>query len=156
MAILYAYNWEDIELGNIFETDNIDLTAVEIRKFASKFDPQPYHLDRELADVSLFGGLCASGWHVCALMMKLVSDRLAKDRIPLLGTNHVPILRWHSPVFEGDRISASITFKKKIKPKRDSDHGIVVSDIVVKNQNNKNVMVLTMNLMIAKRVQRNV
>ncbi len=152
MATLSANNWEDIKLGIDFETDSINLTAVEIRNFASKFDPQPYHLDRDLAEASLFGGLCASGWHVCALMMKLVSDRLAQDRIPLLGSNHVPVLRWYLAVFEGDRISASITFKKKIKPKRKSNHGIIVSDIVVKNQNSKKVMVLTMNLMIAKNV----
>jgi len=152
LATLSANNWEDIKLGIDFETDSINLTAVEIRNFASKFDPQPYHLDRDLAEASLFGGLCASGWHVCALMMKLVSDRLAQDRIPLLGSNHVPVLRWYLAVFEGDRISASITFKKKIKPKRKSNHGIIVSDIVVKNQNSKKVMVLTMNLMIAKNV----
>mgnify|MGYP005659450495 CR=1 FL=1 len=93
--------WEDIEPGRVFETHAISLAAPEIRAFATSFDPQPYHLDRDLAEASLFGVLCASGWHVCALMMKLVSDHLAKEKIPLLGNDQVPWLRWFSPVFEG-------------------------------------------------------
>ena len=68
--------FEDIETGMTFTTGSITIDAAEIRSFARKFDPQPYHLDRDAADASLFGGLCASGWHVCALMMRMLSDCL--------------------------------------------------------------------------------
>jgi acyl dehydratase len=59
--------WEDIKTGRVLETGSVTLNAADIRVFAEKFDPQPYHLDREAADASLFGGLCASGWHVSTL-----------------------------------------------------------------------------------------
>ena len=62
------------------------LNAPNIKSFAKKYDPQPYHLDRDAAEASLFGGLCASGWHMTALMMKLISDELDAEKIPLLGT----------------------------------------------------------------------
>ncbi len=148
--------WEDIEVGRVFETDAVSLVAAEIRAFASNFDPQPYHLDRDLAEASLFGGLCASGWHVCALMMKLISDRFAKDQIALLESNQVPWLKWHIPVFEGDSISGHITLTEKKAPDENADFGIVVSDIVVKNQKDKKVMSLNINLMIESRYQKDV
>lgn len=62
-----------------FLTGSMKMEATDIRSFAKKFDPQPYHLDREAGEASLFGGLCASGWHVTAVMMKLVSDQLARE-----------------------------------------------------------------------------
>ena len=64
--------WEDIETGRVLETGLLNIDAPGIRGFAQKFDPQPYHLDRDAAEASLFGGLCASGWHVSAMMMKLI------------------------------------------------------------------------------------
>ncbi len=59
--------WDDIETGRILKTGSVTLEAADIRVFAAKFDPQPYHLDRDAGKDSLFGGLCASGWHVSAL-----------------------------------------------------------------------------------------
>ena len=140
--------WKDIEIGRVFKMGSVSLEAAEIRAFAASFDPQPYHLDRDLAKSSIFGGLCASGWHVCALMMKLVSDCLDADRIPLLGSDQVPWLIWYSPVFEGDSISGDITITDKKIPGKVTDFGIITCDIVINNQINKKVMALTTNLMI--------
>lgn len=49
--------WEDLEVGRVLETGSLTLHAPEIRSFAQKYDPQPYHLDRDAAEASLFGGL---------------------------------------------------------------------------------------------------
>ena len=137
------------------ETVTIDLSATEIRAFAISFDLQPYHLDRDLAEASIFGGLCASGWHVCALMMKLVSDRFSVDQIPLLGSNQVPWLRWYRPVFEGDSIMGHITIIGKELPKPSSDYGLVSCDIIINNQRNIKVMELNTNLMVEIGEQKN-
>ena len=143
--------WEDIEAGRVLETGSVTLNAADIRVFAEKFDPQPYHLDREAADASLFGGLCASGWHVSALMMKLVSDALAQNHIPLLGSGQVSWLEWYRPAFDGDCLSAHVTIKDKTRAEDETDHGLIECDIAVQNQNEKKVMALSTFLMIERK-----
>lgn len=143
--------WEDIEAGRVLETGSVTLNAADIRVFAEKFDPQPYHMDREAADASLFGGLCASGWHVSALMMKLVSDALESEQIPLIGSGEVSWLEWYRPAFDGDCLSAHVTIKDKSAAQNDTDHGLIECDITVHNQNEKKVMALSTYLMIARR-----
>ncbi len=144
--------WDDIEIGRTLETGSITLNARDIGVFARRFDPQPYHLDREAGEASLFGGLCASGWHVSAMMMKLVSDGLEAANIPLLGTGKVNWLEWYRPAFDGDTLSAHVTVSGKSRPGKGSgpdDHGLVECDIEVLNQNGKKVMALSTFLMIA-------
>lgn len=140
--------WEDIETGRVLDTSSVTLTAPDIRLFAEKFDPQPYHLDREAADASLFGGLCASGWHVSALMMKLVSDALEDEQIPLVGSGQVSWLEWYRPAFDGDCLSAKVTITDKSRTEDQSDHGLIECEITVHNQNEKKVMALSTFLMI--------
>jgi acyl dehydratase len=140
--------WEDIEIGRVLETGSLTLNAPEIRNFAQKYDPQPYHLDRDAAEASLFGGLCASGWHMTALMMKLISDQLDAEKIPLLGTGEVSWLEWYRPAFEGDSLSARMTVTEKSLPAAETDHGLVGCDIDVHNQDQKKVMALSTFLMI--------
>ncbi|MFT5486227.1 MAG: acyl dehydratase [Paracoccaceae bacterium] len=152
--------WEDIEPGRVLETGSVTLNATDIRIFAEKFDPQPYHLDREAADASLFGGLCASGWHVSALMMKLVSDALASEHIPLIGSGEVSWLEWYRPAFDGDCLSAHVTISGKSRPENENedetDHGLIECDITVHNQNEKKVMAVSTFLMIARKGAANV
>ena len=140
--------WEDIEIGRVLETGSLTLNAPEIRNFAQKYDPQPYHLDRDAAEASLFGGLCASGWHMTALMMKLISDQLDAEKIPLLGTGEVSWLEWYRPAFEEDSLSARMTVTEKSLPAGETDHGLVGCDIDVHNQDQKKVMALATFLMI--------
>lgn len=148
--------WHDIEIGQALKTGSITLNARDIGVFARRFDPQPYHLDREAGEASLFGGLCASGWHVSALMMKLVSDALEAAHIPLLGTGKVNWLEWYRPAFDGDKLSAQVTVTNKSRPEPTApplpdsgDHGLVECDIEVLNQHGKKVMALSTFLLIA-------
>lgn len=112
MAELYAIG-ETVEIGShIF-------TAEDIIRFARDFDPQPFHLDAEIAKQTLFGGLCASGWHTCAGWMKCFVPfwmgecrRLAAKGIvpPNLGPSPgFTKLGWLKPVFAGDTITYSVT-----------------------------------------------
>ena len=151
MASSATIFWEDIEIGHVLETGLLDIDAPGIRNFAEKFDPQPYHLDREAAEASLFGGLCASGWHVSAMMMKLIGEELIKQNIALVGSKKVPWLEWYRPVFEGDTISARATIADKTESDGDADCGLIGFDIEVHNQNEKKVMALSAYLMIEKK-----
>ena len=60
-------------------TRTTSVSAEEIKEFAGRYDPQPFHLDEEAGRRSMFGGLCASGWQTCALAMRLTVDNMLKD-----------------------------------------------------------------------------
>ena len=112
MAELYPFG-EAVEIGSL------TFTAEDIIRFARDFDPQPFHLDEELAKHALFGGLCASGWHTSAGWMKCFvpfwlreCKRLAAEGIvpPNLGPSPgFTKLSWLKPVFAGDTITYSVT-----------------------------------------------
>jgi len=102
-------HWQDLAIGDTLTTGSLTITEQDIFDFAEEFDPQPYHLDRRVAATSIFGGLCASGWHVCAVMMRLLSDHFTAQGLELLGSTAVPQLRWRSPVFAGDSLHATTT-----------------------------------------------
>ena len=71
MADIHIY-WEDLQVGQVRQLGQIKPTREDIIAFAKQFDPQPFHLDDEAAKASVFGALCASGWHTCALAMRLM------------------------------------------------------------------------------------
>ena len=66
--------WEDFTVGDVQEFGNMLVTEADIVRFATEFDPQPFHVDAEAAKSSLFKGLCASGWHTCAMAMRIMCD----------------------------------------------------------------------------------
>ena len=90
-------------------SDSLTLDKSGIVAFASHFDPQPYHLDREAAEQSIFGGLCASGWHIAALATRLVSETLIKNGLPFVELLSVGHLKWTRPTFVDEEISVRIT-----------------------------------------------
>ncbi len=119
--------FEDIEIGRRRELGSFTFTAEAIKKFASQFDPQRFHLDEEEGRKSLFGGLAASGWHVASVYMKLaVADgqRLAREaagrgeKVAVWGPSPgFRELRWIKPVLAGDTIS----FASEVELLRSSD-----------------------------------
>jgi len=66
--------WEDFPAGCARRIGPRRITAKEIVTFARQFDPQPFHVDAESAANFQFGGLIASGWHICALAMRMMCD----------------------------------------------------------------------------------
>jgi acyl dehydratase len=109
--------FEDIEVGQRRELGSFTFTAELIKRFASQYDPQRFHLDEEEGRKSLFGGLAASGWHVAAVCMKLLvadGQRQAKEaaargeKVAAWGPSPgFRELRWVRPVLAGDTISFS-------------------------------------------------
>src|ERR1700678_1160178 len=121
--------FEDIEIGQRRELGSFTFTAELIKKFATQFDPQRFHLDEEEGRKSLFGGLAASGWHVASVCMKLlvadgqrqISEALARgEEVAALGPSPgFRELRWIKPVLAGDTISyASEVASKRVSEKR--------------------------------------
>ncbi len=99
------YYFEDLEVGQRFESGSYTLTADEIREFALRFDPQPFHTDEEAARDSFFKGLAASGWHTAAITMRLLIDGGLPFASGLIGAG--ADLTWPNATRPGDTLSVS-------------------------------------------------
>jgi acyl dehydratase len=141
--------WQDIQPGEQFETGQLSLSKQDILAFAAEFDPQPYHLDSDAASNSIFGGLCASGWQVAALMMRLLTDALHGQAVPVQGVSAVPAMRWKMPVFADDTLSARVTVTGREASSRLHGAGSLDLDVIVFNQNSKPVIELSTRLLVA-------
>lgn len=116
--------FEDYAEGDSHEIGTHVFEADEIVAFASAWDPHPFHVDADEARKSLFGGLCASGWHTaCAWMRlnvafqrRLLADaRAAADTSPATGPSPgFTDLVWKQPVYAGERL----TFRNTVCSKR--------------------------------------
>lgn len=93
--------FEDLPEGHVIEFAEKLVTREEIIAFATEFDPQPHHLDDEAANASILKGLSASGWHTCAMMMRMIVDGLA-IRASTMGSPGMEEVRWMRPVRPGD------------------------------------------------------
>jgi acyl dehydratase len=100
-------HFEDFRTGQTFAFGAYRVTAEEIIAFAREFDPQPMHLSEEAARKTMMGGLIASGWHTCAIAMRLLVDGLF-NRSASLGGVSVDNARWHKPVRPGDVLAMTV------------------------------------------------
>lgn len=133
--------WEDFPVGNVREFGAYEVTREAVLAFASQFDPQPFHLDDEAAKASLFGALSASGWHTCAMAMRMMCDDYLLESSSL-GSPGIDNLRWSKPVFPGDTLSVRLTVLET-RPMGSRPHvGLVQSQWEVMNQHR--VVVLSM------------
>jgi|UniRef100_UPI0035B46F95 acyl dehydratase len=98
-----TYYWEDLEVGSTRELGSVSPTREQILDFARQFDPQPFHLDDAAAEASVFGRLCASGWHTCAMAMRLMVDNFL-SQAAALGSPGLESLKWTKPVYPGDTL----------------------------------------------------
>jgi acyl dehydratase len=95
--------WEDMTVGAVIDLGTVTPTREAILDFARQFDTQPFHLDDEAAKASVFGGLCASGWHTCAMAMRLMVDNFLRESASL-GSPGLESIKWLKPVFPGDTL----------------------------------------------------
>ena len=102
------YWLEDFTPGRVFHHAPREITSSEIVEFASEFDPQPFHLSEEAGKASILGGLAASGWHTCSIVMRLFCDTILQY-CAAEGSPGVDFTEWRKPVLAGDTLSGSIT-----------------------------------------------
>jgi acyl dehydratase len=133
------YHWEDLVAGSVRELGSVTPTAEEIIDFATRFDPQPFHLDAEAAKQSLFGSLCASGWHTCAMAMRLTVDNFLRHSTSL-GSPGLESLKWLKPVYPGDTLSLKHTILESRALKSRPDTGMVRSSWEMFNQHGEPVL----------------
>lgn len=149
---MFKIFFDDLEIGVVETFGSYEVTKEEVIEFATKYDPQPFHLDEEIAKQSVFGNLCASGWHTCAMTMRVLVDHMMDQGFAGMGSPGVDEIKWKQPVFPGDTLSV----RGELVEKRDSQSrpnlGLVKSKYQVFNQKNEMVMQLYTNAMVLKRV----
>lgn len=133
------YYWEDLTPGSVRDLGTVTLSAEEIKAFARQFDPQPFHLDEGAAQRSIFGNLCASGWHTCALAMKLTVENFLHESASM-GSPGLESLRWLKPVYAGDTLRLQQTVVESRPLRTRPDTGLVRSRWEMFNQNGEKVM----------------
>ena len=133
--------WEDFPVGQEREFGSHVVTRAAIIAFAQQFDPQPFHLDDAAGGASLFGGLCASGWHTCAMAMRLMCDDYLLESSSL-GSPGIDNLRWLKPVFPGDTLRMHLHVLDARPMASKPQVGLVRSRWALHNQNGVAVMTM--------------
>lgn len=103
-----TYAFEDFLPGKKFKLGPYKVNAQEIIDFAQEFDPQPMHLDEAAGKASILGGLAASGWHVCSIMMRMIFDAYLYDSTSQ-GAPSVDFVEWKRPILANDVLRGTST-----------------------------------------------
>ena len=122
----------------------------QIKRFASDFDPQPFHLDEKAAQETMFRGLAASGWHTAAVTMRLLVGSELKPAGGIVGAGFDEF-RWPRPVRPGDELRLeSEVLEVRLSRSRPNQGRIKVRTATL-NQNNDPVQILVANLVVMRR-----
>jgi acyl dehydratase len=117
-------HWEDFALGQVTESGPRLVTREEIIAFAAEFDPQPMHLDEEAASATMLGGLAASGWHTCCILMRMISDSLLVGT-SFMGAPGIEEVKWLAPLRPGARVKVRATVLEARPSRSRPDMGFV-------------------------------
>ena len=135
------YYWEDFPVGHVRDFGGHTVSREQVLEFARQFDPQPFHVDDEAARLSLFGGLCASGWHTCAMAMRMMCDEYLLDSASL-GSPGIDNLRWTKPVFPGDTLRVRLEILEARPMASRPSVGLTRSRWAVRNQHEETVLTM--------------
>lgn len=142
--------FEDFTIGRRGSHGPCLVTADEIKAFARDFDPQPFHLDEEAARDTLLGGLAASGWHSCAMLMRLLYDGVLA-RSTSMGSPGVDEVRWMKPVRPGDALMFHYEVIDARRSRSKPEMGLVTLACSLVNASDVRVMMLTSTIMFGVR-----
>ena len=143
--------YEDLVVGTKASFGRYEVTRDEVIAFASKYDPQPFHLSDEAAAQTYFGRLSASGWHTAAMAMRMAVDNMKDQRSASLGSPGIDELRWLKPVYPGDTLRCETELLDKRVSKSRPDMGITKGRTTVFNQHDEPVMTFVANGLIRTR-----
>lgn len=130
--------FEDFYPGQEIDLGRRTVTEDEIVAFGRAFDPQPFHVDPDAARASIHGGLIASGWHTCSLMMRMVVDGVMGDAAGM-GSPGLDGVRWLRPVRPGDTLHVHYRTRAVKASASKPDRGVVWSTWVASNQHGEDV-----------------
>jgi acyl dehydratase len=140
---------DDLTVGQRFSSGTHVVDEAEIKAFAQKFDPQPFHLDNDAARHTLFAGLAASGWHTAAITMRL----LVGGGLPLAGgiIGAGGTLEWPKPTRPGDTLQVESEVLEITPSRSRPDRGIATVRSITRNQRGDVVQNFTAKLLVPRR-----
>ena len=145
--------FEDFEAGQVFHgATRVEVDAPAIKEFASRFDPQPFHLDEAAAKDSIFGGLAASGWHTAAMTMRLLTEGEFRVAGGLIGLG-LQELRWPRPVRPGDTLRVQVEILATRESRSRPDQGLVTTRTTTLNQRDEPVQEFVNTLIVPRRAR---
>ncbi len=129
----HYFTYKDFIPGDSIELGSKTVTAEEIIAFAGEFDPQPFHLSEEAGKATVLGGLAASGWHTCAMLMRMMADSYISNS-DSQGAPGLEFVKWIKPVLAGDTISATSAILEKRVSRTQPSLGIIRLNHKITNQ----------------------
>lgn len=130
--------FEDFHPGQEIDLGERSVSEEEIIAYAREFDPQPFHVDVEAAGASIYGGVIASGWHTCSLMMRMVVDGLMVSSSSM-GSPGLDGVRWLRPLRAGDTIKVRYLTTQVKASNSKPDRGVVWSRWTATNQHGEEI-----------------
>ena len=125
--------FEDYEAGRVYELGSVRVELAEVIEFATRYDPQYFHIDEIRAKESIYGGVIASGWHTASMMMRVFADGFLSD-VSSMGSPGLDELRWYHPVRPGDTLFVSAIVLETRLSKSKPDRGVMRTRTEVRNQ----------------------
>jgi len=144
------YYWEDFVPGEVVKFGAYAVTKEEIITFASEYDPQPMHIDEEAAKKTFIGGLCASGWHSCAMAMRMMCDHYLLQSAGM-GAAGVDDSKWRAPVRPGEILSMQRECLERRVSKSRPEMGLTKFRHTMTNQHGEVKMIIEGSMMFARR-----
>lgn len=142
--------FEDFPEGSVREFGGVTVSKEDVVEFARKYDPQPFHVDEAAAGRSAFGGLVASGWHTCALVMRMTCDAFLLDTAAA-GSPGVENVRWLTPVRPGDTLRVRLRVVEARPMKSRPRLGLIRQSFEVQNQAGETVLTMDGHTMLFRR-----
>ena len=139
--------FDDLKVGLEFSSRSHIIDAAQIMHFAREFDPQPFHIDEDLARHGPFGGLVASGWHTAALTMRLLVDGSVIAG-GMIGANVE--VTWTKPVRPGDELSVHSRVIETMVSRSRPDRGIVTMRSETRDQRGDVLQVLIARVVVPR------
>ena len=148
--------YEDLHIGTVRKFGRYEVSRDEVLEFAEKYDPQPFHLDDEAAAQTHFGRLSASGWHTCAMTMRMMVEDITDNQSASLGSPGIDQLRWTKPVYPGDTLRCETELIEKRRSASRPEMGIFKSQVRTFNQNDELVLEMISKALIRTRSMRTI
>ena len=145
-----THYWEDFKTGDVAVYGPRLVTREEIVAFAAEFDPQPAHLDEAAAVATLHGGLAGSGWHSCALMMRMMADGFLLNSSSM-GAPGVEEVRWLSPLRPGTQVRLRTTVLETRSSRSRPDMGLTRIRYDLIDDTDVVITTLTSTMMLGRR-----
>ena len=141
---------EDFAVGQTFGSRRLRVDKEQIKAFAAEFDPQPFHLDEEVARDTIFRGLAASGCHTAALTMRLLVESEFNPAGGIVATG-VDELHWPLPVRPGDELQVKSEILGVRPSQSHRNRGVMKVRATTLNQNGQAVQIFVANLIVLRR-----